>query len=103
MANTRGAVYDYGYFNDAQQEVVVSLTECLAAAGNFQAVQNVDAGAMPPRAEMRHVGVVDSTGKHHQVYIADPLDTHFQNGGTLTFGDFGECTVVGKTGELWPL
>jgi len=102
MVNYRGPVYDYGYFNEAGTEVVVSLTESVAEAGGFEAA-TPGSEQFPLHCKMRHIGVVEQGSKQrHQIPIASSGNPLFNDGGTVEFG--GEtCDVVGKTGEKWRL
>ena len=99
MGNTRDPVSRYGYFLDNGDEHTVLLTSSVAAAGGFAAVTGASLGYLPGRMEKRHIGVVEQTSKQrHQIPIADINDTHYNTGGTITFG--GEtCDVVGRKGE----
>lgn len=108
MSNTHGQVYDYGYFTDTPElkEYVVSLTQCVAEAGGFIAVQDPNAQPLPQGSKMRHVtvqGIV--TGRRRQIPV-HTMDTDLFRGDVaqVSFGDDGSgndelCDVVSYIGE----
>lgn len=105
MANHRDSVYGCGYFDDAGQEWIVSLTESIANWGGFAAPTAGVIGPLPPRCKMRHVGLVDpTTGKRKTVPCATLSTTIFASAAYNVDDANGvQWYKTGKIGEHFPL